>query len=312
MALASQKPARLEDVQVKNASMTIGELEKISGFQRSTIHHYVRTGLLHQPYKSGQTMAYYDKDHLRRLEEIQKIKIDYLRSAKTSRVPLDIIKCKILKMENHGPEQPGNNSGKKRANRKEELIEAALRLCSSRGYSLTNVRDIVKEAGVTAPTFYYYFNDKRELFVEAIEYVIDNFKKDSMFALKNEVDLTKRTSTMFRVFYENYSKVGEILNQLRAGVAINDQWAKEKLAKLYRELTSRLIKEIQDSISLGHIRDIDPDLIAFFIVTLDEAVINRAMMDEKYTLEKLLMFLADFLCNGFFTLIGKESWRPLR
>src|SRR4030042_3690798 len=79
----------------KRDGMTIGELEKKSGIRRSTIHHYIWYGLLHQPFRTGQTMAYYDRSHLRRLETIQKIKVDFLKSAKTSRVPLDLIKHKL-------------------------------------------------------------------------------------------------------------------------------------------------------------------------------------------------------------------------
>ena len=79
----------------KKAGMTIGELEKKSGIRRSTIHHYIRYGILHRPYKTGKTMAYYDQSHLHRLGAIQKIKIEYLKSAKTSRVPLDFIKHRM-------------------------------------------------------------------------------------------------------------------------------------------------------------------------------------------------------------------------
>ena len=79
----------------KRDGMTIGELEKKSGIRRSTIHHYIWYGLLDQPFRTGQTMAYYDQSHLRRLETIQRIKLDFLKSAKTSRVPLDLIKHKL-------------------------------------------------------------------------------------------------------------------------------------------------------------------------------------------------------------------------
>ena len=62
----------------KNVAMLVGELEKRSGLPRATIHHYLQNGLLHRPFKTGQTMAYYDETHLRRLKHIQKIKRDYL------------------------------------------------------------------------------------------------------------------------------------------------------------------------------------------------------------------------------------------
>lgn len=75
----------------KRHGISIGELEKKSGVGRSIIHYYVRLGLLHKPFKTGQTMAYYDQSHLRKLETIQRIKIDFLKTSKTSRVPVDYI-----------------------------------------------------------------------------------------------------------------------------------------------------------------------------------------------------------------------------
>ncbi|MBT9173049.1 MAG: HTH-type transcriptional repressor Bm3R1 [Syntrophomonadaceae bacterium] len=298
--------------------MTISELEQKSGFQRSTIHYYIQAGLLPQPYKSGQTMAYYDKNHLRRLEEIQRIKVNYLKSSKRSRVPLEIIKRSVSEgyagiFHNHAESKnpAANKTNKRKLRKKEEIIEAALKLYSSRGFYRTSIRDIAKEANITAPTFYHYFSDKRKLFVEAIEYVIHEFKRDLTPILKNEKDLTKRTFLRFNAFYDNYPRIGEILNQLRAGVAINDQWAKEKLRQVYDELMKEASEGIRNSIKLGHIRNIDPDLLTFFFVTLDEAVINWASMNEnKYTLKKITFFLADFLYNGFLTPKGKESWQP--
>lgn len=297
-----------------NKGMTISELEQLSGFNRSTIHYYVQIGLLDQPYKSGQTMAYYDKGHLRRLEEIQKIKIDYLKTAKITRVPLDLIKQRLkgknggqdIKRQQQGP--PAKPRDRKKIRKKEDIIEAALRLYASRGFYRTNVRDIAREAQITAPTFYHYFNDKRELFVEAIEYVIRKFRRDLIPALKNEKDVTRRSVIRFRAFYDNYPRIGEILNQLRAGVAINDQWAKGKLKKVYGELTEGITEGIQSAIDLGYIRDMNPELLALFFITLDETAFNWASMHENESIESIMLFLADFLYHGFLTQKGKEAW----
>jgi DNA-binding transcriptional MerR regulator len=54
--------------------MRIKELVEKSGVSRTTIHFYLREGLLHRPRKTGRTMAYYDDSHLQRLRDIQKLK----------------------------------------------------------------------------------------------------------------------------------------------------------------------------------------------------------------------------------------------
>jgi len=298
----------------RREGMTIGELEKKSGIRRSTIHHYIWYGLLHQPFRTGQTMAYYDQSHLRRLETIQKIKIDFLKSAKTSRVPLDFIKHKLtesyslIKGKSQGEKYSKEKGQEKVKKKKEEIIEATLKLYSNKGYYLTNIKEIAREVGISAPTFYHYFQDKRELFVEAIEYVIQNFKRETEAALEKEKDHAQRTVIMFRIFYAQYSKIGEILNQLRAGVAIGDQWARERLSKVYQEMTENVAKEVREGIKRGLIRDVDPELLGFFNVFLDEIAIHRASLDNKYTINHVMLFVADMLSHAFLTEKGKKGF----
>jgi AcrR family transcriptional regulator len=50
--------------------------------------------------------------------------------------------------------------------RKEQLLECAARLFSERGYADTRVIDIVHEAGVAKGLFYWYFENKEQLFRE--------------------------------------------------------------------------------------------------------------------------------------------------
>jgi AcrR family transcriptional regulator len=296
----------------KRDGMTVGELEKKSGIRRSTIHHYIWYGLLHQPIRTGQTMAYYDQSHLRRLETIQRIKLDFLKSAKTSRVPLDLIKHKLTESyslsssEKTRVKYTKQNTTGKMQKKKEEIIEATLKLYADRGYYLTNIREIAREVGISAPTFYHYFQDKRELFVEAIEYVIKNYRQESRDALQKEKDPAKRSIIMFRIFQKHYSKIGEVLNQLRAGVAIGDQWARERLSRVYKEMTETVAGQVREGIKHGLIREVDPELHGFVSVFLDEMAIHLASLDKKYSINQVMLFVADMLYHAFLTEKGKK------
>jgi AcrR family transcriptional regulator len=296
----------------RREGITIGELEKRSGIRRSTIHHYIWYGLLHQPFRTGQTMAYYDQSHLRRLDTIQKIKLDFLKSAKTTRVPLDFIKHKLTesytltKGKSPAEKETKEKTREKVQRKKEEIIEATLKLYADRGYYLTNIREIAKESGISVPTFYHYFQDKRELFVETIEYVVRTYRQESKAALEMEKNPAKRSIIMFQVFQKHYSKIGEILNQLRAGAAIGDQWAKERLSRVYKAMTENVAGQIREGMKHGLIRDVDPDLLGFFNVLLDEMAMHRASLDNKYTINQVMLFVADMLYHAFLTEKGKK------
>ncbi|MBR9980806.1 MAG: TetR family transcriptional regulator [Desulfatitalea sp.] len=292
--------------------MKIGEVEKRTGIPRSTIHHYINCGLLHRPVKSGQTMARYDQKHIQCLAAIQKIKLEYLKTTKTSRIPLDHIKHKLR--ESYSLVKPSGMEAKttpkkdcpKDPGMREVIIEATLRLYANRGYYLTNIREITRAVGISAPTFYRHFKDKRELFVETIEYVVRNFKKEIRASLKNEKDLTRRSKIMFETFYAHYAKIGEILNQLRSGVIIGDPWSKDRLSRLYSEMMENLIKELQGAIENGIIQPVNPVLLAYFNLAINEAAILLTTMDDTYSMDEAMGFVGDMLNNAFLTIKGKE------
>jgi len=51
---------------------------------------------------------------------------------------------------------------------KQKIIRESVKLFSSKGYHGTSMRDIMKEAGCTQPTLYYYFDNKQALFKESV------------------------------------------------------------------------------------------------------------------------------------------------
>lgn len=293
--------------------MKIGELEQISGVPRSTIHHYVNSGLLHKPLKTAHTMADYDHSHVKRLEAIQRIKLEYLKTAKSSRIPLDHIKHRLsetysLVRPKNAKTTPAERNSKKHQLKKEAIIEATLKLYAHRGYFLTNIRDITKAVGISSPTFYRYFKDKRELFVETIEYVIKTFRQKARQALKGEKDLTRRSKIMFEIFFHHYPKMGEILNQLRSGVIMEDPWAKDRLTRLYQEMIKDLTKELEIAINNGIIRPVNPALLAYFNLAANEAAIHLSAMDENCSIDDAMYFVGDMFNTAFLTEKGKKIY----
>jgi AcrR family transcriptional regulator len=282
----------------------ISELEEISNTPRTTIHYYIREGILHRPDKTGRTMAYYDGSHLRRLKLIKKIQRNYKSEKNKTYMPIPLLKRKLVESDSH-PGYKYSIEGKrefeipdKRESRKQEIIEAALSLYSEKGYYSTNVRDIARQAGISPSAFYIYFPDKRELFGEVIEHVMTDIADKIRGALKEEEDELKRPIVFLKIFKENYSRVGEILNQLRAGMALNDEWARKKLRKVYLDMTLIMTEEVKNATAAGFTRETDPEVLSIFIVGMTEIVLNLTFLYDKYTFERLAMFATELYVNG--------------
>jgi AcrR family transcriptional regulator len=56
---------------------------------------------------------------------------------------------------------------------RERLLEAAVRVVSTKGYAATTVADLTREAGISRTTFYAMFDDKEACFLAAYDGVVD-------------------------------------------------------------------------------------------------------------------------------------------
>jgi len=287
----------------KKNRIKIGELEKLSGMPRSTIHYYIREGILHPPHKTSRTMAYYDESHLNRLQAIHKMKSDYQKMKNGLRVPRALLEQRGHESNSH--DRNGDNRAWEKDPvstgsqiRKQEIIEAAIQLFSQKGYHHTNVRDITQALGISKGTFYLYYSSKRDLFIEVVDDVIRNIIGEVAGAIRQESNLIKRTILRGKVFHANYTKYNEILNQLRAEMASEDPWAQKKVKKVYRALTEPLIREAREAIKRGAIRQVDPDLLAYTLIGITEIMALRSTLDNKYDFDQILTFMFDLLKNG--------------
>lgn len=287
--------------------MRINELSLRSGVPKSTIHFYLREGLLHPPAKTGRTMAYYDSRHLDRLAAIKRLRQDL-------RMPIAFLKNELERLEaldkNPSHENPPSDADQEpKESRKSGIINAAIEVFSEKGYHRAKVSDITKKAGISIGTFYIHFQNKRDLFIEVVEEVFRHIVGDAARNIKGEKDLGKRLVIRGRTFFENYTRYVEILNQLRAEIASDEQWPQEKLNRMYKALTGPVIKEAREGIERGEVRaGVDPELLAFALTGLIEGLSFRISLDKKYAIEDAIRFIGDLVLNGVVHPNMKERW----
>ncbi len=278
--------------------MRIGELEKIAGIPRTTIHYYTREGLLPPPLKTGQTMAYYDERHLERLREIERLKketdlpLSFLQEQNRaiSRTKRKGGSAGNLPLRDESPDTP-------RDQRRQEIARAAIDIFSKKGFHETTVAEITQGLGISTGTFYVYFQDKRELFLEVVDEVVRAIVGGMAVEIKGEVNLWRRWVIRARTVFENFERYNEILHQLRAEMT-HGGWPEGKVAEVFLKIASPLVREIKQAVDQGLIRDVDPELLAFSMMGLIEGATLRSRFDNKYTFNHLVAFIGDTLFLG--------------
>jgi AcrR family transcriptional regulator len=69
-------------------------------------------------------------------------------------------------------------SGRRRAERRRDIITAALRCFTRHGYNNTTMDDIVDESGLSKGTLYWYFEGKEDLFEASLLSVFEGFEEN--------------------------------------------------------------------------------------------------------------------------------------
>lgn len=278
--------------------LRIRDLERESGVPRSRIHYYLREGILHPPLKMGKTSAFYDESHLKRLEDIQRIKMEHLAMNKKFRMSSRELQRRLDQGDVPGAigiykSDVDNISGIKR-----DIIGAALELYSERGYYHTTLDDIAEKADVSLSDIYLYFTNKRELFVDSIEYSLQIINREMRESIAGEENWTNIILKLLEIYIKSYPKVGDMVNQLRVGVAIDDRWASELLTRLFRAISDEISKTLQNLMDEGIIRQADKDLLAFIMVFMGEAIYQRVLFEDQYSIEEIGRQVADWMYNG--------------
>lgn len=140
---------------------TIRDLERESGVPRSTIHFYIRAGLLPPGQKSAASRAVYSSRHLELLREINRLKADGL-SLDDIRARLQ---ARIQAMEHTEADLVALQSERTR----KAILQTAARHFARKGYKATSISEIIDEVGVAPPVLYSHFATKRQLFAECID-----------------------------------------------------------------------------------------------------------------------------------------------
>ena len=69
--------------------------------------------------------------------------------------------------------------------RRQELLDVATRLFWSQGYAQTMVSDIVHEVGVAQGLFYYYFKSKEDIFIAAVDQLVQVWLEELALLLRD-------------------------------------------------------------------------------------------------------------------------------
>lgn len=188
--------------------------------------------------------------------------------------------------------------------RRQQILEAALRVFVERGYHAAHVDHVIREAGVARGTFYLYFKSKHEIFAALVQRMLDLFLRarpaapdiEVRKAADVEAELRLTYTALFEVFRENRHLCRLLLEE---AVGMDKGFA-EALDRHHRAWHGRIAARLRHFVACGAARrDLDIDVTATAIIGMVEGMSRRYLLvDRPLPLSRLVDSAVAFELQG--------------
>ena len=120
--------------------------------------------------------------------------------------------------------------------RREQLIDAAVKEFAATGFHATSTTAIAKRAGISQPYIYALFPNKTELFLAVDRYVVDRIRHAFLDAARGKDTPEERLEAMGQAYMELLANRDEIRFQMQAHAAAGNPELAEPVRKEFTGL----------------------------------------------------------------------------
>lgn len=150
--------------------------------------------------------------------------------------------------------------------RREEIIAAASRLFSTKGFIATTIIDIMNELGVSGAAYYYYYDSKEDVLNEILDRALLRVEAElELLSARDDVtaaEMLERTvKAHARTIAENADSAIVMFSELGRSAA-----AGAKIRRRMRSYTERLISLYEEGVRNGDLLDVDARLAVYNIL----------------------------------------------
>jgi TetR/AcrR family transcriptional regulator len=164
-----------------------------------------------------------------------------------------------------------------------EILDAALKLFSQKGYHNVSIHEIAKEAEFGIGTMYKFFSNKKDLYKILIMDTAEKWHHAVMQALeveRNPVRAVRRYISVHReLFFSNLPVVRLYYSETRGACFNIEAGFDQDLLELRDERNRKLVSIFEKGIKESVFRDLDPYHMAVALHGIIDAFLFRMMED---------------------------------
>jgi AcrR family transcriptional regulator len=168
--------------------------------------------------------------------------------------------------------QPESRHQETRRERRQQILAAAMRIFSTKGFHAANVSDVASQAGVSQGTIYWYFESKESLFEAVLQESLSAVSQPSIVLLQDDTlsPLERIQATVRQLLDELQSPPDSfrlLLNLWVQPETFASGMAQDAIQDMYQEwIEGHLGTVIRDGMERGEIATGSPEAVALVLV----------------------------------------------
>lgn len=184
--------------------------------------------------------------------------------------------------------------------RRDEIVDAALRLVLQVGYNQVTLADIAKQVGVSKGLISYYFPKKEDVFLAVLNQIVERLTTDFQSFADAETTAPEKLKMIFANLFGNekrarryYTVVIDYMAQ-----AIRTPEVQEYTQHIYNSYRTYTEKIIIEGVHRGQLRDVNPERATSMTLGMMEGLVLQWFFDKKgFDLDEAYRMCVDFMDN---------------
>lgn len=179
------------------------------------------------------------------------------------------------------------------------ILEAAEQLFAEKGYAATSVQEITDTAGVNKALLYYYFEDKRAVYVALMEDGIAAFSAVVDAALSAPGSYAERLRGLISehvgLLWRRPNLLRVVQRSQMAGDVPDLNWR-----TCFQEPFGRIVHFFGEAVASGEFEPFDPEMAALSLIALDTGFARfQEPCGPRFEAEQVAEHIARLLLVGF-------------
>jgi|TARA_B100002003_G_scaffold15286_1_gene12737 AcrR family transcriptional regulator len=185
--------------------------------------------------------------------------------------------------------------------RKEQILNAALKVLVQSGYDHSRMDDVVKSSKLSKGAIYWYYKSKKEMYLDLVNFWVNHYSVTLNHIVEEDAPPSRQLKDLFQYFIDQYESDPQPFIALTEfwSMAQKDKDFRKKMQKVYTHFLELIEEIIRRGVQHGEFKKLDVRMTALSIMVNIESI-NWFTLFEVHgvSAKEYIHTITDFILAG--------------